>query len=290
MTTEKLKRKSMLAAASFVDSATAGALLAVDRLHGDWHTPVFVVRTSSDALEKARALLPACLSERVVSARCVGPIPSLEYEVNMEGMHEVTLETIGLASEHRAEVAASTLDASRDTLLREPYASQLRSDLDWSAAVSSRAGAAPGRIEVKSRIHEGDLHEPIRCGTFQNLPSVGPSWPQCECLRFNPPGATTCARCGATPPKPRRRKMPLQPRRWKRGQKRTDKDRRRARQSKGVTNHDTLQCGRPHVCGTEGDECPKCHRPGETLHAEDVPRVGERARERALRAKFGGGW
>lgn len=52
---------------------------------------------------------------------------------------------------------------------------------------------------------EPELHEPIGCGTFHNLPS-GPSWPQCACLRFNPPGAKSCARCGATPPRPRVRK------------------------------------------------------------------------------------
>lgn len=47
------------------------------------------------------------------------------------------------------------------------------------------------------------LHEEVGCGTFQHLADAGPSWPQCECLRFNPPGAESCARCGATPPKPR---------------------------------------------------------------------------------------
>lgn len=26
-----------------------------------------------------------------------------------------------------------------------------------------------------------------------------------------------------------------------------------------------VQGGEPHVCGAEGDECPKCHRPGECL-------------------------
>lgn len=95
----------------------------------------------------------------------------------------------------------------------------------------------------------------------------------------------------------------LSPRRWKRGQKRTARDAADLRRfagyysdaiARGATWTEAVRYAHERMEGSAelgwiSDE-DFAKQGGTTLHAEDVPRVGERARERAARAKFGGDW
>lgn len=326
-TLEKLKRKALLAAVARVDDATAGALLAVDQLHADWHTPVFVVNprhaldayvfgqavlgklvlpAEDEAMPLARALLPDDWSARVTSAQWVGPIPSLEYEVHLG---------FDLADQQSEPVLArSPFDAGRDTLLRQPFASMLRPDLastsQWEGktAVEILADLHTVVESVRSKFPPPPgafplfRHElsPMKLELDDERETRGIDWvyssrvggvaimrPMAVCLAsFADLGDDKLTRAKRVA-RPLKAPMPPSRAAGKRGQKRNRRQRRegRARHAASIRRQEAQAAAAREAeawPGPTGDDRPDAC----TIHAEDIPRVGERA----LRVPFGGAW
>lgn len=307
---ERLKRKSLLAAVAPSTRATAGTLLAVDQLHADWHTPAFIVR---------RPVVHTDYVWRSIRDNTARP-----GHVLGDGEWERLVLGVDLADPQAEPVLVQRyFDASRDTLLREPFASQLRPDLStpqwkWETAAEILADlraiasafdlstAKGARLDAVGELHgvrrfesvsvQAQPEKPDFAWSYGRLGGVSVARPMAVCLAsFSDLGDDKFTRAEKVAAPLKATTLPPRGAMGKRGQKRNRRQRREARVRHAGTVKAQQERARMvrEMCDLperSDDVLDARVCEGVTIHAEDIPRVGERARERAERARFGGAW